>query len=187
MYFGARAVPQNLAYPSGLLGACDYIDDYRSSTMFDVIGSVGGLFAVLHGMHVLLFGRPLLWGLAGTKLITPFGILGMCSSRRFKDRLKEQYHQRSAEGSHDTIQIVRFLRDFVIDFGPADFDPERQLSRSSSIYSPSSVTKEVDPSDADCAQILLMHPETASTHLRQREKDAGLDLNWGHDRIDGAV
>ncbi|CAE6479731.1 unnamed protein product [Rhizoctonia solani] len=186
MYFGARAVPQNLAYPSALLGACDYIDDYRFSTMLDVIGSVGGLFAVLHGMHVLLFGRPLLWGLAGTKLITPFGILGMCSSRRFKDRLKEQYHQRSAEGSSDTINIVKFLRDFVIDFGPADFDTKREPPQQSSTSSTSSLIKE-DGSDADCTQILLMHPDNVSMHLRQREKDVCLDSNWRYDRINGAV
>lgn len=47
---------------------CDFIDDYRSSTVFDVIGSVGGLFALLQAAHILLFGRPLLWGLAGQLL-----------------------------------------------------------------------------------------------------------------------
>lgn len=44
---------------------CDFVDDYRSSTVFDVIGSVGGLFALLQAIHVLLFGRPLFWGLTG--------------------------------------------------------------------------------------------------------------------------
>jgi hypothetical protein len=65
----------------------------------------------------------------GTKLITPFGILGLCSSRKFKNRLKEQYHSRSTNENADSINIVKFLRDFVIDFGPADFDPEHGSSQ----------------------------------------------------------
>ncbi|CAE6522007.1 unnamed protein product [Rhizoctonia solani] len=52
---------------------CDYTEDYRSGTIVDVIG---GLFALLQALHLLLFGRPLLWGLTGAKLITPFGLLG---------------------------------------------------------------------------------------------------------------
>ena len=50
---------------------CDYIEDSRSSTVFDIIGSIGGLFALLQSLHVLLFGRPMLWGLTGEHQITP--------------------------------------------------------------------------------------------------------------------
>ncbi|KAF8593644.1 hypothetical protein BDV93DRAFT_566296 [Ceratobasidium sp. AG-I] len=107
---------------------CDYIVDYRSSTVFDVIGSVGGLFALLQSLHVLLFGRPMLWGLTGAKLITPFGLLGACSSRGFKKRLHEHYHHANLgsrpnfDDAAETIRIGAFLRDFVIDFGPADVE-----------------------------------------------------------------
>ncbi|KAF8668541.1 hypothetical protein RHS04_08959 [Rhizoctonia solani] len=101
---------------------CDFIEDYRSGTVLDVIGSVGGLFALLQAAHLLLFGRPLFWGLAGAKTISPFGLLGRCSSRNFKRRLREEYHTQSDEESAHTIQIVKFLRDFVIDFGPADLE-----------------------------------------------------------------
>ncbi|CAE6472156.1 unnamed protein product, partial [Rhizoctonia solani] len=44
---------------------CDYIEDYRSGSVLDVLGSVGGLFALLYAAHVLIFRRPLLWGLTG--------------------------------------------------------------------------------------------------------------------------
>ncbi|CAE6410051.1 unnamed protein product [Rhizoctonia solani] len=181
MYFGARAVPENLDHPSTRIDACDYIDDYRSSTILDVIGSVGGLFTVLHGIHVLLFGRPLLWGLTGTKLITPFGIFGICSSRKFKGRLREQYYS-----SADTIDIVRFLRDFVIDLGPADFNPEDHPSQDST-SSPSSIAKNEGLSDADSARIPLMCIDTSSTLLRQREKDTDLDPNERDGCVDGIV
>ncbi|CEL61455.1 hypothetical protein RSOLAG1IB_10037 [Rhizoctonia solani AG-1 IB] len=105
---------------------CDFIDDYRSGTILDVIGSVGGLFALLQAAHMILFGRPLFWGLTGSKLITPFGLLGACSSKGFKRRLREEYHTRSTEEGPETIQIVKFLRDFVIEFGPADLETENR-------------------------------------------------------------
>ncbi|EUC55760.1 Kex protein, putative, partial [Rhizoctonia solani AG-3 Rhs1AP] len=116
---------------------CDYIEDYRLSTILDVIGSVGGLFALLQAAHLLLFGRPLFWGLTGAKTISPFGLLGGFCSRGFRRRLREQYHGTSDEDGTDTIRIVKFLRDFVIDFGPADLDPEERLD---SVAAPSSST-----------------------------------------------
>ncbi|KEP48134.1 putative Kex protein [Rhizoctonia solani 123E] len=115
---------------------CDFVEDYRSSSVFDVIGSVGGLFALLQAMNVLLFGRPLLWGLTGAKLITPFGLLGACSSRGFKRRLREEYHTTSPDDGTETIRIVKFLRDFVIEFGPADLDVEQPASQGPSHSSP---------------------------------------------------
>ncbi|EUC53999.1 deuterolysin metalloprotease (M35) family containing protein, putative, partial [Rhizoctonia solani AG-3 Rhs1AP] len=123
MYLQTQANPQDFSAP--LYNVCDFVDDYRSGSVLDVIGSVGGLFALLQTMHVLLFGRPLLWGLTGAKLITPFGLLGACGSRGFKQRLREEYHTTSPEDGTESIQIVKFLRDFVIDFGPADLDPDR--------------------------------------------------------------
>ncbi|KAF8715210.1 hypothetical protein RHS03_00028, partial [Rhizoctonia solani] len=95
----------------------------------DDVGSVGGLFALLQTTHVFLFGRPLLWGLTGAKLITPFGFLGALGSRGFKRRLKDQYQTKATDDDTETIRIASFLRDFVIDFGPAT--PE---ARSSSLF-----------------------------------------------------
>ncbi|CAE6490294.1 unnamed protein product [Rhizoctonia solani] len=117
---------------------CDFIDDFRSGTIVDVIGSVGGLFALLQAMHVLLFGRPLLWGLAGVKAMTPFGLLGTFGSGGFKRRLQKECHATSTEGGADTIKIVKFLRDFVIEFGPADLDPEPHLAAAHRPINPAS-------------------------------------------------
>ncbi|CAE6413103.1 unnamed protein product [Rhizoctonia solani] len=113
---------------------CDYIEDYRTGTILDVIGSVGGLFALLQAIHVFLFGRPLFWGLTGAKLIAPFGLLGACSSRGFKRRLREQYHKNTTDENEDTIRLDAFLRDFVVDFGPADFHHEERQLRQSTSY-----------------------------------------------------
>ncbi|CAE6459195.1 unnamed protein product [Rhizoctonia solani] len=99
---------------------CTFIQDYREGNVFDVVGSIGGLFALLQAAHVFLFGRPMLWGLTGAKLLTPFGILGACSSRNFRRRLREQYHREPTEDNPETLRIGAFLRDFVIELGPAD-------------------------------------------------------------------
>ena len=39
--------------------------DRRQRTFLDALGSIGGLLATLQGIHVLLFGQPLWWGLFG--------------------------------------------------------------------------------------------------------------------------
>ncbi|QRW06422.1 monovalent cation/proton antiporter-2 (CPA2) family protein [Ceratobasidium sp. AG-Ba] len=111
------------------LNVCDYVQDYRTSTFFGIIGSVGGLFAILQAWHVLLFGRPMLWGLLGAKLVTPFGMLGACSSRSFRRRLREQYyHTPDCTKSEENMRVGAFLRDFVIDFGPAGAEDDREES-----------------------------------------------------------
>ncbi|EUC55295.1 transmembrane protein, putative [Rhizoctonia solani AG-3 Rhs1AP] len=129
MYLQTQVNKTDLSAP--LYYVCDFVEDYRSSSVLDVIGSVGGLFALLQAMNVLLFGRPLLWGLTGAKLITPFGLLGACSSRGFKRRLREEYHTTSPDDGMETIRIVKFLRDFVIEFGPADLEVEQPASQES--------------------------------------------------------
>ncbi|KDN38543.1 hypothetical protein RSAG8_09432, partial [Rhizoctonia solani AG-8 WAC10335] len=105
---------------------CAFVQDYREGTIFDAVGSIGGLFALLQAAHVLIFGKPMLWGLVGAKLITPFGLLGLCSSKGFRRRLQDRYHGQNTERDSDVFRIWMFLRDYVIDFGPADFDPEAQ-------------------------------------------------------------
>lgn len=62
----------------------------------------------------------------GAKLITPFGLLGACSTRSFKRRLREHYHRPEstispyASDAAETMRLGAFLRDFVIEFGPAE-------------------------------------------------------------------
>ncbi|CUA78534.1 hypothetical protein RSOLAG22IIIB_13212 [Rhizoctonia solani] len=97
---------------------CDFIEDHRSGTILDVLGSVGGLFAILQSIHLLLFGRPLLWGFLGTKLINPFGLVGAFDTKDFSRRLHENYGREPTKDNPDPIQTAAFLRDFVIEFGP---------------------------------------------------------------------
>ncbi|KDN34196.1 hypothetical protein RSAG8_12702, partial [Rhizoctonia solani AG-8 WAC10335] len=157
--------------------ACDFIEDYRSGSVVDVIGSVGGLFALLQALHVLLFGRPLLWGLTGAKLITPFGLFGKCSSREFKRRLREEYHSASTEDGSEAIRVGKFLRDFVIEFGPVDPDPELHTSQQSA----SSPRKVVVGDEYMASEIPLM-PRDGTMH--RNEVDEGRNrTNSNHSHV----
>ncbi|KAF8601925.1 hypothetical protein BDV93DRAFT_509760 [Ceratobasidium sp. AG-I] len=107
---------------------CQVVEDYRTSSAFDVLGSIGGLLALLQGIHVFLFGRPLFWGLFGTKLITPFGLLGKLATKGFRRRLQEHYYPsdihvkgnvQEVARMQDEIDMTRFLLDYVLDVGPA--------------------------------------------------------------------
>ncbi|CAE6478488.1 unnamed protein product [Rhizoctonia solani] len=157
---------------------CDFIEDYRSGTIFDVLGSVGGLFALLQAIHIFLFGRPLFWGLTGAKLISPFGLLGGISSKKFKRRLGKQYHRRSTEDNSIKIQIEEFLRDFIIDFGPAEINPDLHSPRSSGLPSPE-LTVEGDEQHDSPIPLARMGSDTASRPVSQGEndRDSGDDRN----------
>ncbi|KAG8709776.1 hypothetical protein FRC08_018068 [Ceratobasidium sp. 394] len=114
---------------------CQVIEDYRESGAFDVLGSIGGLLALLQGIHIFLFGRPLFWGMFGAKLLSPFGLVGRFAGRSFRQRLREHYHapdiqmhQAGTDDASGAIRMNRFLLDYVLDMGPAAIpsSPERR-------------------------------------------------------------
>ncbi|CUA76264.1 hypothetical protein RSOLAG22IIIB_12176 [Rhizoctonia solani] len=124
-----RAVPK----PGDNGPLCEITEDYRTTSTFDIFASIGGLLALLQGIHILLFGRPLFWGMFGTKLITPFGLTGRLATEGFKERLQERYYspsqpqyqaaqwQQTTHGPRTAadMDITQFLLDFVVDMGPA--------------------------------------------------------------------
>jgi hypothetical protein len=42
------------------------IMDYRRNTFVAAVSSLGGLLATVQAIHLLLYGRPLWWGLFGS-------------------------------------------------------------------------------------------------------------------------
>ncbi|CAE6511102.1 unnamed protein product [Rhizoctonia solani] len=115
--------------PQGQL--CEVIEEYRLTSGFELLASIGGLLALLQGIHIFIFGRPLFWGLFGAKLIAPFGLAGALATKEFKERLQARYHYpiepRDAKSGLDyahppgvlNINMTQFLLDYVIDMGPA--------------------------------------------------------------------
>ncbi|CAE6426869.1 unnamed protein product [Rhizoctonia solani] len=134
---------------------CTFIDDYREGSVLDVLGSIGGLYALLQSVHLLLFGRPMLWGLTGAKMIAPFGLLGMCSSQDFRRRLRDQYHRQPTEDNPDTFQMGAFLRDFVVELGPADMSPDHVKTISAANVTSSSLSVDQGEGVIDSPQIKL--------------------------------
>ncbi|KAG8705096.1 hypothetical protein FRC08_001844 [Ceratobasidium sp. 394] len=109
---------------------CQVTEDYRESSAFEVLGSIGGLLALLQGIHIFLFGRPLFWGMFGAKLLSPFGLVGRLAGENFRRRLLEHYHapdirtnQADTGDASSTIRMNRFLLDYVLDMGPAAIPP----------------------------------------------------------------
>ncbi|CAE6477637.1 unnamed protein product [Rhizoctonia solani] len=112
---------QGVRGPSNL---CDTIEEYRITSSFDLLASIGGLLALLQGIHVFIFGRPLFWGMFGGKIISPFGLAGQFATSGFKRRLQEHYQTQDTvrDGGNQTeahINMTQFLLDYVIDMGPA--------------------------------------------------------------------
>ncbi|KAF8673053.1 hypothetical protein RHS04_07712 [Rhizoctonia solani] len=121
---------------------CEITEDYRVTNSFDMFASIGGLLALLQGVHILLFGRPLFWGMFGAKAITPFGMMGNLATKSFKKRLQERYHlprqgaqanpeqlqggSRSRDRAGVDIDMTQFLLDFVIDMGPASVPDHKE-------------------------------------------------------------
>ncbi|CAE6492340.1 unnamed protein product [Rhizoctonia solani] len=128
-------------YPESL---CKVTEEYRTKSSFDILASVGGLLALLQGFHILLFGRPLFWGLLGAKIITPFGLMGRFATKGFRKRLQEKYHYPMEPGNQTKsgpendrprpavgIDMTQFLLDYVIDMGPASV-PTHEINIESS-------------------------------------------------------
>ncbi|KAG8779996.1 hypothetical protein FRC12_023596 [Ceratobasidium sp. 428] len=116
---------------------CEVIEEYRDSSAFDILGSIGGLLALVQGIYIWLVGRPLLWGLTGAKPISPFGLMGSFTLPGFRKRLREHYHtsasdcdnlkqDSSLEQDEDRIRMVAFLLDYVIDMGPLNLPTNDQ-------------------------------------------------------------
>lgn len=108
---------------------CQVIEEYRTGGAFDILASIGGLLALLQGLHIFLFGRPLFWGLFGSKFIAPFGFVGRFVTQNFRKRLWDHYYSPisrdppatgggAVQADHN-LNITQFLLDYVLDLGPA--------------------------------------------------------------------
>ncbi|KAH7337110.1 hypothetical protein B0J17DRAFT_454382 [Rhizoctonia solani] len=159
---------------------CTFIQDYREGNVFDVVGSIGGLFALLQAAHVLLFGRPMLWGLTGAKLLTPFGILGACSSRNFRRRLREQYHREPTEDNPETLRIGAFLRDFIIELGPAEGEYNPPAGTSSGILGSPTRPIDIGKNSADSQVPLLSLGLRESPSLEKSDGASGVQDSVMH-------
>jgi len=93
------------------------LEEYRQHFFLGALSSIGGLLAILQGLHVLCFGRPLLWGTSGAKFLNPFGIFGS-GSKEFRKRIIARYGYSPDSGTFNVEGLSLFLSDFVLEVGP---------------------------------------------------------------------
>jgi len=97
------------------------IMDYRRNTFVAALSSLGGLLASVQAIHLLLYGRPLWWGLFGAKLLSPFGLFsGWSYSEDVRKRMIARYgYIPTPETSTPDLRgLSLFLSDFIVDTGP---------------------------------------------------------------------
>jgi len=126
------------------------IEEYRQHTFPDALSSIGGLLAILQGLHVLVFGRPLWWGLfgmsfcvslsqisfikciciiTGSKAVNPFGLFGTVSPG-IREKIIARYGyipNPTIDGDSATHKLGLFLSDFMLDVGPLSKDDEEMV------------------------------------------------------------
>ncbi|KAF7986301.1 hypothetical protein HWV62_35252 [Athelia sp. TMB] len=69
--------------------------DMSSSSTFitvaHVLSDIGGTYAFLDGLFALIFGRTMVAILFGTRIISPFGLLGILARQRFRHLINLQF------------------------------------------------------------------------------------------------
>ncbi|KAF8754756.1 hypothetical protein RHS01_06017 [Rhizoctonia solani] len=88
---------------------------------------------------------------------------GGWSLPRLQTPSEEEYHIQSTEEGTDTIHIVKFLRDFVIDFGPANLDSESHALQQSRPSSPRAETREESAAEAQTSPLMRAPAEDESS------------------------
>ncbi|KDQ53295.1 hypothetical protein JAAARDRAFT_432011 [Jaapia argillacea MUCL 33604] len=122
-----------LAFPENvstllLSPAVDFTDfiiqeDYRQHTLIVGLASIGGLLTIIEGGFAMLFGMTLFQVLLGSKVISPFGALGIMMREKLRRALHEQYpalRRQMQEGG-----IATFLSDVAVDLRILDDDAPR--------------------------------------------------------------
>jgi len=129
------------------------IEEYRQHTFLDAISSIGGLLALIQGLHVLVFGRPLWWGLFGSKALNPFGVFG-ARSPGLREKMIAHYGyipNPTIEDDSGAHKLGLFLSDFMLDVGPlykgdAEMEQEEEGNIRADGERPVPVAHHLDPS-----------------------------------------
>ncbi|CAE6434841.1 hypothetical protein BN14_07935 [Rhizoctonia solani AG-1 IB] len=111
--------------------------------------------------------------------ISPFGLLGQCSSKSFKRRLREEYHVKSEEGDADTLRVAKFLRDFVIDFGPASLEQEQSAETKPEALLPTIIADDEESAHTRFPSMLM---ESYTMLARHSEDEDGVEVNHMNNR-----
>ncbi|KAG8857624.1 hypothetical protein FRB96_005642 [Tulasnella sp. 330] len=132
-------------YPSFGLQGQHLLEEYRESTVVAGLGATGGLYAILDLIFGILFGRPLVAIISGSKYISPFGLfVTVFGASTMRHKVKKRYPElESTDRAQRSVSTSDFLHDFVLDFGPGvsqpsmfSYNPEASESVENYAYGP---------------------------------------------------
>ncbi|KZP25062.1 hypothetical protein FIBSPDRAFT_929604 [Athelia psychrophila] len=79
------------------------------------LSKIGGVYAFIDGVFALIFGRTMLAILFGSKAISPFGVLGMLTRKRFARSINAEYPHLQADIEHRGM--AAYISEVAIDPG----------------------------------------------------------------------
>ncbi|KZP04886.1 hypothetical protein FIBSPDRAFT_1054398 [Athelia psychrophila] len=116
-----------------------------------VISAIGGTLSAIDGLFALVFGRTVMAILFGTRMISPFGLLGMVTRNRFKRLIHEQYPHMQEDIEHGGM--AAYISEVAIDAALMDAPSAKGST------SPSHIEDETGGGDA----MELRHRQTGSS------------------------
>ncbi|KAG8967007.1 ATP-dependent rRNA helicase spb4 [Tulasnella sp. 425] len=101
------------------------LEQYREYDILSGLGSTGGLYTILDLAFGVLFGRPLMAIMVGSKYISPFGLaVALFGGPALRRKVKRRYPDiDSTDSVQRSFATADFLHDFVIDLGAAISKP----------------------------------------------------------------
>ncbi|KAG8946364.1 hypothetical protein FRC04_011910 [Tulasnella sp. 424] len=101
------------------------LEQYREYDILSGLGSTGGLYTILDLVFGILFGRPLMAIMVGSKYISPFGLaVALFGGPALRRKVKRRYPDLdSTDSVQRAFATSDFLHDFVLDLGAAISKP----------------------------------------------------------------
>ncbi|KDQ64258.1 hypothetical protein JAAARDRAFT_52234 [Jaapia argillacea MUCL 33604] len=127
-----------------LTSAVDFSDfvteeDYRQHTLISALASLGGFFTIIDGVFAMVFATTLSKVLFGSKMISPFGILGLILGEKLRRAMDDQYpllRSQVREGGMATFLSDNVLDLSILEDGSSPGEPSSSRYRESSAVLP---------------------------------------------------
>ncbi|KAG9046512.1 hypothetical protein FS837_004262 [Tulasnella sp. UAMH 9824] len=114
------------------------LEQYREYDVLSGLGATGGLYTILDLVFGILFGRPLMAIMVGSKYISPFGLaVAIFGGPALRRKMKRRYPDLdSTDSVQRSFATSDFLHDFVLDLGAAVPKPNMFVPQSQDLDQP---------------------------------------------------
>ncbi|KZP14776.1 hypothetical protein FIBSPDRAFT_935566 [Athelia psychrophila] len=91
------------------------------SSVAHVISQTGGTLSAIDGIFALIFGRTIMAIIFGTRIVSPFGLLGMVTHNHFKELIHKDYPKLQED--IDRRGMAAYISEVAIDAALMDVPP----------------------------------------------------------------